>query len=361
MNRDLEAIKNLIAWLIQDPNLTIATPSGEPSNHKIGLGQTGMTDLDLTHLDSMSADEISDLLSYSRNIVSLSSNHHVFGEGSSFELGDIPAVQERFYTLLKRRLRAEIERKPPLFPWESEICDHDAEYSDCAHPELVPSSFWASQFKDLSIPVPMPEALLNQLLSRCQDIVQSSLKRGAKLVQAVEPLFPGQSHTLNQLAGLVMASEQMRSAPLPLAAEPSSSMNSEFPNRYDVATPVQQMALSLVAAREILDSLSLVVSTEQPTSSRQWLTQAGALSIEATYISAPTPCLRIQGYMPCQGTLLLNGNQAESVTQRMTPGSVSVELFDIDLDQTYALEIQLKTPELSSLSFAVSVLPSLDD
>jgi hypothetical protein len=360
MNRDLEAIKYLLAWLIQDPNLTIATPSGEPSSREIGVGQTGLTDLDLTHLDSLSADEISDLLSHSRNIVSLSSNHHLFEEGSSFELGDIPAVQERFYTLLKRRLRTEIERNPPLFPWESEICDHDAEYSDCAHPELVPSNFWASQFKNLSIPVPMPEALLSQLLSRCQDIVQSSLKRGAKLVQAVEPLFPGQSHTLNQLAGLVMASEQVRSATLPSTLVPSPAANSEFPNRYDVATPVQQMALSLVAAREILDSLSLTVSADQSSSQRQWLTQAGALSIEAAYASSPKPCLRIQGHIPCQGTLRLKGSQAESMTQRLVPGHVSVELFDVDVNQTYALEIQLRTPDPSSLTFAVSVLPTSD-
>ncbi|NJR51387.1 MAG: hypothetical protein HC780_19205 [Leptolyngbyaceae cyanobacterium CSU_1_3] len=32
--------------------------------------------------------------------------------------GEIPAVQDRFHALLKRRLQFEIEQKPPLFPWE---------------------------------------------------------------------------------------------------------------------------------------------------------------------------------------------------------------------------------------------------
>ncbi|UBF29401.1 hypothetical protein K9N68_17125 [Kovacikia minuta CCNUW1] len=53
-----------------------------------------------------------------------------------FELGEIPAVQDRFYSLLKQRLQTEIQQNPPLFPWETEVNDYETEYA----PYGVPGS-----------------------------------------------------------------------------------------------------------------------------------------------------------------------------------------------------------------------------
>ncbi|MGJ3247142.1 MAG: hypothetical protein ACFE0I_13860 [Elainellaceae cyanobacterium] len=358
MNRDIEAVKNLISWLIQDPNPSNATPSGEISDLETGSGQTGYSGSEFNGLDSLSADEISDMLAQFSETSSLSSKSQLVEGDLLFELGDIPAVQDRFYALLKRRLQAEIESNPPLFPWESEVCDYDAEYSDLPVSELVPANFWATQLKNLSFPVPMPDALLTTLLSQCQDAVQSSLRQGAKLVQAVEPLFPGRAQTLNHLAGLVISSDYLRSAAAPAAA--SGSANAEFPNHYDTANPIQQMALSLVAAREIMDSLSLVVSPERPKSQQTWLTSAGAIVIEAEYQAQPQSRLKVQGQLPCQGTIHLRSPVAQSTAQRSTPGWISLELFEVALNQSYPLEIQLKGSDTPPLTFVLRVSAPLD-
>lgn len=359
MNRDIEAIKNLISWLIQDPNPLIATPSGEMSNSESGLDKSGQAGPDTNGLDSLSADEISEMLSQFSVVSSHSSNSQSVEDDLSFELGDIPAVQDRFYALLKRRLHTEIERKPPLFPWESEICDYEADYSDYAVPELVPSNFWSAQLKNLSLPVPMPEALLTRLFSRCQDVVHSSLKQGAKLVQVVEPLFPGQSQTLHQLAGLVIASNQVRSASAPALQLPQSP-DAEFPAHYDAANPIQQMALSLVAAHQIIDSLSLMVTPDRPTTQQQWLTQAGPLQIEVEYQPHLKPRLRIQSQLPCRGTVQVQNSAAQLIAQRATSGCVGLELFDIEVNQLYPLTIQLDEGEQPAMTFIVGISAPVD-
>ncbi|HHP7246090.1 MAG TPA: PatU [Elainellaceae cyanobacterium] len=358
MNRDVEAVKNLIFWLIQDPSPSNATPSGEISDLETGSGQSGYSGSEFNGLDSLSADEISDMLAQFSNTSSLSSKSRLVEGDLLFELGDIPAVQDRFYALLKRRLQAEIESNPPLFPWESEVCDYEAEYSDLPVSELVPANFWATQLKNLSLPVPMPDALLTTLLSQCQEAVQSSLRQGARLVQAVEPLFPGRAQTLNHLAGLVISSDYLRSAAAP-ALESSGSATAEFPNHYDAANPIQQMALSLVAAREIMDSLSLVVSPEQPKSQQKWLTSAGAIVIEAEYQSQPRSRLKVHGQLPCQGTIHLRSPDAQSTAQRSTPGWISLELVDVE-PNAYPLEIQLKDSDKPPLTFVIQLSAPLN-
>ncbi|TAF09903.1 MAG: PatU, partial [Nostocales cyanobacterium] len=46
------------------------------------------------------------------------------GQSQTFELGEIPTVQERFQAVIKRRLQIEIQNHPPLFPWESQIVEY---------------------------------------------------------------------------------------------------------------------------------------------------------------------------------------------------------------------------------------------
>lgn len=343
MNSNPEAIDAFLAWLLQDPRQTGAAPSGETSSYRTGPDEFGITDLQSHDLDvlnvgdggiSASAYELSDF---------------PFSESSLLETGDIPAVQDRFYTLLKRRLRAEIERKPPLFPWETDVYDYNSETPDWATSELVPGKFWTTQLQSLNLPVPMPEALLVNLFDQCQAVVQLSLREGAKLVQAVESLFPGQSTALNQLAGYVLASPA-RSGASPIAP---SRLSADFPSRYEAATPAQQMALSLIAAREILESLTLKLSPTQPQVERQWQTEAGLLRLVTEYQSQPVHRLRVQGELPCGGSIQFQHQDAQATAQRSTPGYVSVELFNPEPNRVYPLEVRLNGNDQPSVVFAI--------
>jgi hypothetical protein len=47
-------------------------------------------------------------------------------------------VNKRVYFLMKKRLTTEVDREPPLFPWETEIKDYGNEPSgDLAAPKIL--------------------------------------------------------------------------------------------------------------------------------------------------------------------------------------------------------------------------------
>ncbi len=343
MNKDPEAIKQLLAWLLQDLSPMFSAPSGENFSHQAGLDESG-GDQQLDNLDLLDSEAV-DSLTHSN----YESSHFPVPENSSLKKsGDMSAVQDRFHALLKRRLSAEIERHPPLFPWETEVCEYEAEVLDEALPERVPASVWLNQLQHLSLPVPMPEQVLKTLLQQCQEVVQSSLKEGVKLVQAVENLFPGQSQVLNQMAGVVLAAP-LRSGETGSAA--ARWAEGQFPSRYDHATPTQQMALSLLAAREIMETLTLSLTPAEPRLERQWLTQMGNLRLEAEYQVQRS--LRIQVLLPCEGHLSLQGGESQAMAQRSAPGCLSVELFDPSPGQTYLLDVQLADAQ-EPLRFVIS-------
>ncbi|MBE9182665.1 hypothetical protein IQ268_29435 [Oculatella sp. LEGE 06141] len=344
MNRYPEAINAFLAWLLQDPNQTVSAPSGKHSSRLAGPDEFGSSDLQWYDLDSLNLDEV-EVIPHDLDRLS----HFPFQEGTFLELGDTPAVQERFYALLKRRLRAEIERNPPLFPWESEVYDYSSERPDWATPEIVPGKLWTIQLQNLNLPVPMPEALLLNLFEQCQSVVESSLREGAKLVRAVEALFPGQDAALNQLAGYVMASPSRSGA----SATQSRLGTADFPGHYESATTAQQMALSLIAAKEILNSLTLTVSPNQPKAERCWQTEAGLLTLEIEYQPQSVRRLRVQGQLPCEGSIRFQNQEAQSAAQRATPGYVSVELFNPDPYRIYSLEVQLRDVDHPPIIFAI--------
>lgn len=282
---------------------------------------------------------------------------------SLFELGEIPAVQDRFYSLLKNRLQAEIQRNPPLFPWETEIHDYETETppfaaiaaEPVAEPAIagspkVGAGFWGSQLKHLNLPVPVPEKVLTQLLQRCQEVVQSSLLEGAKLVRAVEELFPNQSPALNHLAGLVMTS------PARSGGTTAPAPDANYPSSYEAAASPQQMVLSLLAAREIIASLTLTLSTDTPAVEREWLTEVGAFSLKAEYQSAPAAALRVQANLPSGGGLILRGSGLQSSAERLSAGQLKVELSDIQPSELYSLEVRLTEKDATPLTFAVRIV-----
>lgn len=181
----------------------------------------------------------------------------------------------------------------------------------------------------------------------------SSLREGAKLVRAVDSLFPDQSQELNEMAGLVL-----RGAGAMRGDSAQSVLDIEdFPN-YEAATAGQQMVLSLMAAREIIDSLTLNCPLNQPPVSREWLTGLGSLTLEAQYISngdreQPIPSLRVECQFPGAGSLELKGGDAAATAQRPNSGHLSVELFDPQPHKTYALEVRFQNFDARPLMFAI--------
>jgi len=340
MNRDAEAIKHLLAWLSQDPDPdTMMLSEMETSDGVNSDPSSGLEEQSSSHLDPLDSEDIGP------SFQSLRESSYRSFEQTSFELGDIPVVQDRFHALLKRRLQTEIEQNPPLFPWESELTDYAPE-AEPAIPALAMAGFWEEQLKRLNVPVSMPEGVLATILEKCQTVAQSSLREGAKLVKAVEELFPGEGHTLNQLAGLVLT-PPTRSGSSTLVNQPG------LPGSYEAATQPQQMALSLLAAREIMGLLTLHVSADQPIATRQWLTPAGALTLSTEYQSELGQ-LRVQGQVPNAGTLSLQGDSSQTIAQRGDHGRLGAELFDVVPGQPYALTLTLTGLD-QPLSFVIQL------
>ena len=340
MNKDPGTPEDrLFAWLMSDLSLTSPSAQEKPACLGSDSDKTEVTNLEVTALDPIESEAFNELSSALGRLE---------GSNPPLKLGEIPAVQDRFHALLKRRLQAEIQRHPPLFPWESEVAD----YSNSPEPSLVglfPGHIWGIQLRNLNLPVPLPEKVLTHLLAECQVVMQSSLQQGAKLVQAVESLFPEQSQSLNQLAGLVLMSPSRSPQGQQLFFAPET----EFPSNYDAATPNQQMLLSLLAAREIMGSLTLIVSPQKPSVERQWLTAAGLLNLKVQYHPQEQAVLKVQGELPCEGSLRLKGAGVMVAAQCSSAGQLNVEISNLLAEQCYSLEVRLQQADQPPLVFSI--------
>ncbi|NJN04403.1 MAG: PatU [Leptolyngbyaceae cyanobacterium SL_1_1] len=256
-------------------------------------------------------------------------------------------MQDRFQALLKRRLQVEIESRPPLFPWETEIQEYPTEALG-----LSGGTVWLKQLQNLDLPVALPEEVLSALLKKCQAIAQSSLKQGVKLIQAVEPLFPEQPQTLDRIAGMVLANAgAVRST----AAAPPLA---ELAGGYEAANPQQQIALAMLAAQELLKTLSLTVSPQNSQRSRQWLTDQGTVQLTATYQSEPAKELVVQVDLPCGGEIHLAETGTEGTelsAQRSQVGQMALSLSDPKLGQRYQVCITV-TDAAEPLIFSLQVV-----
>lgn len=263
----------------------------------------------------------------------------------TLQLGEIPTVQERFQAVLKRRLQSQIQNHPPLFPWEAQL----TEYPECLDKpsmELVPVWGWAAQQSKLNLPIPLPERVFQQLLDKCQALVASSLPLGAKLVAAVESLFPEDSQALNDLAGLVLRTPS-RSVD---ALETMPNLENEYPDLQ----PPQQMALSLLAAKQLLENLTLPISATNPVVERQWLTSAGVLTLKVEYqTQGQVTKLKVQSELPSKAIVKLQGDASQAIADSSSPGCLSVELHDTQPNQTYTLEVELKEIDQRPLLFVI--------
>lgn len=330
MNRDSEEIQRRILMLLQDFSATASTPDVEVAPRSPRCTAIDPSVQTLTELFSPRP--------MNSSTSDFSESNPAFAKEPSFELGDVPVVQERFQALLKSRLVEEIAKNPPLFPWESEILD----YGDA--PEvpgvlvdspaaIAPGWGWLRQVQNLKLPVPaqIPAPVLATLLERCQELVQSSLQDGAKLVKAVEDLFPGQQDALNYQANNVMM----------LAARSPQAPVVEAPIQYETVPPAQQMVLSLLAARELLNTLTLTLSAQEPERDRQWETDAGLVSLHLAYSQTATPSVRLQATLPTGGSLVVRQGDFRSAAERGTAGRLSAELFDPQVGSAYTVELRL--------------------
>ena len=335
MDRDSEALQKSYLKLLRELGLTPPdVVDGSDPKMVAAAMQVDLTDPQC--LDSETSFDPDDL----------------FEEDMLLKPGEIPAVQDRFHALLKNRLQIEIQNKPPLFPWEKEISDYGSETasSEVKHPVFSATSLWMAQLRQLNLPVALPELVLLDLLEQCQSVLLFPLREGAKLVKAVDSFFPGQSRLLNDVAGYIMVSPARSTAVSlqQLAAEAGA----ELPSQYDDAIETQQMALALLAAREIMNALTLTLSPRQPTIERQWLTDRGILTLKTEYqFGQETGRLQIKAELPCGGSLQFQGEQWQAIADRKDAGSLSAELRSLSLNRTYPLEVRLGESDV--MTFAI--------
>jgi hypothetical protein len=265
----------------------------------------------------------------------------------TFLLGEIPTVQERFQAILKRRLQIQIQNHPPLFPWETQLKDYP-DYLDNRAANLVPAWGWVAQQSKLNLPISLPDKVFQQLLERCQALIASSIPLGAKLVQAVESLFPGDPQGLNDLAGLVLRSPYRSVAGL----EAMPNLDSSY---SDLQTR-QQMAVSLLAVKQLLDNLTLPISASEPVIEREWVSSAGVLNLKVEYQPSPggTAKLLVQGDLPVPGILKIQGNNSQAIAQSALPGRLNVEINCNQPNQTYILEVDFPDFEQQPLKFMIT-------
>ncbi|MFN7657546.1 MAG: PatU, partial [Dolichospermum sp.] len=131
------------------------------------------------------------------------------------------------------------------------------EYPDCVEEQslgLVPVWGWTVHQSKLNLPIPLPDQVFWQLLAKCQLLLTSSIPLGAKLVQVVESMFPMDTQSINDLAALVLRSSYR-------SADTLTAPNIE--SEYFDLLPRQQMALSLMAAKQLLENLTLPISVTQ--------------------------------------------------------------------------------------------------
>ncbi len=355
----------LIAWLLDDTVLRSIIQIRERSNHNGAIPeQDGYDDRHLYNrsspddqvtgiprsgnlkhvglptddLDPLVSEDFSSITPVLRDSVNFSPHSGV----RLIHSGEIRTVQDRFHAILKRRLQAEIQRNPPLFPWETEITDYEYEQTELALGSSSQGS-WMAHLRNLNLPLALPELVLAELLEQCRRVVQLSLLEGAKLIQTVEALFPGHEQDLNALAGVVL-----------LGASRSATLSAEeLPESFETATPEQQMVLSLLAAKQMLDTLTIKVSEVQPVAERQWMTAMGLLTLEARYQTQGDGGLKVQGRVPCAASLVLRSGAVETQASRLDPGHLSVELLGLQANQTYPLEVYLQGDDQQPLVFAV--------
>ena len=255
-------------------------------------------------------------------------------------------MQERFQALLKQRLLSEYENNPPLFPWESEVSEYPAEVADCASADAV-VPMWNEHVGTLRVPGLLPSDLVNSLFERCQAMVRSPLKQGVRLVSAVEDMFPDCTDILEPIANMVLVpayrsgKDTQDKVIQELAGEPGG---------YEAALPEQKVALSMLAAQEIMSALTFDVSASRPKETRTWVTTVGMLSLT---VDCCDGALNVSASLPKGGQVRLHDDDVEKSAVRSSEGALDLTWGKPDSAKTYTLEVSLHD-EVRPLNFVVN-------
>jgi len=340
MNKDSDIIGDLMDWLFR-PSVLPSPPSGDrartPAQEPAGPS-AARVNLEALTLDDIARHPLE--LTFEDDALAHLDPRPRSGMNPIFESGDLPAVQDHFESVIKRRLRQEIEQRPPLFPWETTIEDYPDRVAEGG------TSPWLCHLKSLAVPAALPDDVLAVLLSRCQDLAHQGLQSGARLVQAVEELFPGSGDQLAPVARTVL---------MPAFRSPQAAARIAELSRLDYAsaTEPQRMALAMLTARTIFDSLEVQLSPHKPQHSREWQAEAGPLSLTVTY--APS-ALEVQVTLPAAGSITLRHPDQHTSATRQTPGVLVLNLDQPQLGQVYLLTILLDE-DSPSLQFCIYLQP----
>jgi hypothetical protein len=52
----------------------------------------------------------------------------------------VPTVEDRLPLLIQKQLNAEIEQRPPLFPWETEVDEYESNTAESGNHKLISNS-----------------------------------------------------------------------------------------------------------------------------------------------------------------------------------------------------------------------------
>jgi hypothetical protein len=334
MNKDSDITRDILLRLLFDPAQDDSSPSGDISHPNRSLAD------DHRHRGTADRSQAEpDLSGPNPSTVTHPEHLTPFDDTDPvIDSGDVTVVQTHFEALLKRRLRQEIEPRPPLFPWEKALQD----YPDAIRQEAQMTALWLDHLQNLEVPSSLPEDVLAELFERCQQVARQTQQTGRRLIEAVEALFPEQPQTLEYIAGLVS-----RPAYRSGQAQTLNAID------YDQASSEQQVALSMKAAQTIFEALSLRVSASKPTVQKQWLTAAGTLVVTATYWPGDSSQLSINAEIPQAGTLRLTTSHDTVESHRTGPGALVIHLNQPALGEIYYVDVALESERTYPLQFEV--------
>jgi hypothetical protein len=267
-------------------------------------------------------------------------------EHPSLELGEESVIEDRFYALLRQRIRNVIETHPPLFPWESELVDYqDVPVSTApVAPGALAAATWLPQLQALKLPFSLPQPVLLRLLQHCQGLNSAVLREGERLVQAVETFFPDCAELLPRIAGQVML------GPARYHGEQRwAQLGSKLPGSYEQASVEQQIFATMLAAQELFDSLQLDLFDRTAVTQR-WQTVEGEIVLTVARLAASHQtdfsqwaglCLVIEAVLPVAGTLSINVADTVITAEKVASGRVRCLIPAEPSQSFYPVRIQL--------------------
>jgi hypothetical protein len=269
-------------------------------------------------------------------------------------VGDIPTVQTRFNALIERRLRIEIEKNLPLFPWETSILDYETEM---ARDETVQLS-WLRRLQQIELPIRLPDHTLTSIFLRCQALARQPLQEGLQIVRAIEHLFPNSDRWLHELTGTFLHEATVRDASSlkERVIDLARNTSSRSPRSFDDASAPQQAFLSMLAAREILQELRFDLTPQTPRLERRWKLDEGDLVIMVEAVQCDSEMtIHVSCKVPAACSVRFFDEHNAAIATCDDCSELHLSLQNITIDQLYTLEINSGQPYTVPLQFAVRV------